>query len=94
MFAVAFCDNWNNVGVFTWPLCSLENSCSFRQVSHYMMKPETNFRIMIYQYALITYFPLSLGILPMTVLIPGLFFIPESPRWLVRYYALWDAYFS
>uniref|UniRef100_A0A1J3IE87 Sugar transporter ERD6-like 6 n=1 Tax=Noccaea caerulescens TaxID=107243 RepID=A0A1J3IE87_NOCCA len=25
-----------------------------------------------------------LGILPMTVLIPGLFFIPESPRWLAK----------
>jgi hypothetical protein len=24
-----------------------------------------------------------LGILPCTALIPGLFFIPESPRWLV-----------
>jgi hypothetical protein len=23
------------------------------------------------------------GVLPCTVLIPGLFFIPESPRWLV-----------
>ncbi|CAA7042657.1 unnamed protein product [Microthlaspi erraticum] len=25
-----------------------------------------------------------LGVLPMTILIPGLFFIPESPRWLAK----------
>lgn len=27
--------------------------------------------------------PTLAGILPCTLLIPGLFFIPESPRWLV-----------